>query len=50
MDTAILSASAGLIGSLIGGVSTLAASWVTQHLQTGIEQVGFFFLFRTLRV
>ena len=31
MDTAILSTSAGLIGSLIGGVSTFAASWVTQH-------------------
>jgi hypothetical protein len=30
MDTAILSASAGLIGSLIGGVSTFAASWLTQ--------------------
>jgi hypothetical protein len=30
MDTAILSASAGLMGSLIGGVSTFAASWVTQ--------------------
>jgi hypothetical protein len=30
MDTAILSASAGLIGSLIGGVSTFAASWITQ--------------------
>ena len=31
MDTAILSASAGLIGSLIGGISTFGASWVTQH-------------------
>ena len=31
MDTAILSASAGLIGSLIGGVSTFAASWFTQR-------------------
>ena len=28
MDTAILSASAGLIGSLIGGVSTFAAAWL----------------------
>jgi hypothetical protein len=31
MDTAILSASAGLIGSLVGGVSTFAASWLTQR-------------------
>ena len=44
MDTAILSASAGLIGSLIGGVSTFAASWVTQHkllgTQTRLHHVG----------
>jgi hypothetical protein len=31
MDNAILSASAGLIGSLIGGLSTFAASWLTQR-------------------
>jgi hypothetical protein len=31
MDSAILSASAGLIGSLIGGMSTFAASWLTQR-------------------
>jgi len=31
MDAAILSASAALIGSLIGGVSTFAASWLTQR-------------------
>jgi hypothetical protein len=31
MDIAILSASSGLIGSLIGGVSTFAASWLTQR-------------------
>ena len=29
MDTAILSATSALIGSLIGGMSTLAASWLT---------------------
>jgi hypothetical protein len=29
MDTAILSATSALIGSLIGGLSTLAASWLT---------------------
>jgi len=44
MNTAILSASAGLIGSLIGGVSTFAASWVTQHkllgTQTRMHHVG----------
>ena len=44
MDTAILSASAGLIGSLIGGVSTFAASWITQHkllgTQTRMHHVG----------
>jgi hypothetical protein len=37
MDTAILSASAGLIGSLIGGVSTFAASWITQHKLLGTQ-------------
>src|SRR5260221_125636 len=37
MNTAILSASAGLIGSLIGGVSTFAASWVTQHKLLGTQ-------------
>ena len=29
MDTAIVSAAAALIGSLIGGMSTLAASWLS---------------------
>lgn len=33
MDTAILSAASALAGSLIGGVSTLIASWVTQRGQ-----------------
>jgi len=37
MDAAILSASAGLIGSLIGGVSTFAASWVTEHKLLGTQ-------------
>ena len=37
MDTAILSASAGLVGSLIGGISTFAASWVTQHKLLGSQ-------------
>ena len=42
MDTAILSAAAGLIGSLVGGASTFAASWFTQRgqlrLQTLVQQ------------
>jgi hypothetical protein len=33
MDPALLSASAGLIGSLVGGASTFAASWLTQRGQ-----------------
>jgi hypothetical protein len=33
MDPAILSATAGLVGSLVGGVSTFAASWLTQRGQ-----------------
>ncbi len=33
MDTAILSAASALAGSLIGGVSTLIASWLTQRGQ-----------------
>jgi len=37
MDTAILSASAGLIGSLIGGVSSFAASWIAQHKLLGTQ-------------
>lgn len=42
MDPAILSATAGLVGSLVGGVSTFAASWLTQRgqlrTQTLIQQ------------
>jgi hypothetical protein len=37
MDTTILSAAAGLIGSLIGGASTFAASWVTQRKLLGSQ-------------
>ena len=33
MDSAILSATSALIGSLIGGISTFAASWLTQRRQ-----------------
>jgi len=38
MDTAILSATAGLVGSLIGGLSTFAASWVTQGKLLGSQR------------
>ena len=33
MDSAILSATSALIGSLVGGASTLTASWLTQRGQ-----------------
>jgi len=33
MEPAILSATAALFGSVVGGVSTLAASWLTQRGQ-----------------
>jgi hypothetical protein len=39
MDTAILSASAGLIGSLIGGASTFAASWLTQRRMLSTQTI-----------
>ena len=38
MDIAILSTSAGLIGSLVGGASTFAASWITQHKVLGTQR------------
>src|SRR5258708_7457360 len=34
MDPGILPALSGLIGSLVGGVSTFAASWLTQRQQS----------------
>jgi len=37
MDPAMLSATAALVGSLIGGVSTFAASWLTQHRQLRLQ-------------
>ena len=33
MDPAILSATAALVGSLVGGVSTFAANWLTKRVQ-----------------
>lgn len=38
MDTAYISAIAALSGSVIGGLTSLAASWVTQNAQARIEQ------------
>lgn len=38
MDTAILSGTARLVGSLVGGVSTFAASWVTQGKLVGSQR------------
>jgi len=35
MDPAIRSATAALVGSLVGGVSTFAAYWLTQRLHPG---------------
>jgi hypothetical protein len=37
IDPALLSAIAALMGSLIGGVATLTASWLTQRLQLRIQ-------------
>src|ERR1700722_13717632 len=43
MDSAILSATSGLVGSLVGGVSTFAASWLGGHnqyrMQTLVQHV-----------
>ena len=39
MDPAILAATAGLIGSLVGGVSTFAASWLTQRGQLRLQML-----------
>jgi hypothetical protein len=38
VDTAYFSAIAALSGSVIGGLTSLAASWVTQNAQARIEQ------------
>ena len=37
LDSAVLSATAALIGSLVGGVATLTGSWMTQRLQLRIQ-------------
>src|SRR5262249_42402956 len=38
MDAAYLSAFAALAGSTIGGLTSLAASWLTQHVQFSVQQ------------
>jgi hypothetical protein len=44
MDSAILSATSGLLGSLVGGLSTFAVSWFTTRnqyrAQTLVQQAG----------
>ena len=40
MDPAILSATSALVGSLVGGLSTLAASWLTQRGQLRARNPG----------
>ena len=40
MDTASISAFAALGGALIGGLTSFAASWVTQQTQTRAQQVA----------
>src|SRR5262245_28510983 len=39
MDTAYFSALAALSGSVIGGLTSLAASWVTQNAQARTQQI-----------
>jgi hypothetical protein len=39
MDSAILSAASALIGSLVGGGSTLAAAWFTKRRQFGAQSL-----------
>jgi hypothetical protein len=37
MDPAVLSATSGLVGSVVGGVSTFAASWLTSRKQYRVQ-------------
>ena len=39
MDPAILSATAALVGSLVGGVSTFSAYWLTQRVQLRAQRL-----------
>lgn len=38
MEPAYFSAFAALAGSMIGGLTSLAASWLTQHVQFSVQQ------------
>jgi len=38
MNAAVLSAASALFGSLIGAVTSLASTWLTQHLQVQIQR------------
>jgi hypothetical protein len=40
MDPAYLSALAALTGSVIGGLTSLTASWLTQRVQVGAQQLA----------
>jgi hypothetical protein len=40
MDSAYLSAAAALAGSTIGGLTSLAASWLTQHTQVAAQRLA----------
>jgi hypothetical protein len=40
MDPAYLSAFAALAGSAVGGLTSLAASWLTQRVQVGAQQLA----------
>jgi len=38
MDAAVLSATSALLGSLVGAVTSLASTWLTQHAQAQVQQ------------
>jgi hypothetical protein len=40
MDTAYISAFAALAGTAIGGLTTFASSWVTQHTQVRAQRIA----------
>lgn len=40
MESAYVSAIAALAGSTIGGLTSLTASWITQRVQLGAQQLG----------
>ena len=40
METAYVTAFAALAGSVIGGLTSLAASWLSQHVQVRAQQLA----------